>query len=174
MLFFILAMFGLGACCALKVIEDADTDWSGVLQAIVMTLVLTLSCFALAGCSRLLVVPDADGQGITLVRKSGIEAAEDRVWKSYTAGWYGDLGQRPRTVAVTRSQLNEIYSGYKELYPVEGGVIGGLYFKETQTVYYIAGRYKVLKHEYCHHIHNIKNIKLSRADEERACREAAL
>lgn len=167
MLALIVTLVGVGIFGVLLHALRAD----GILRSIVMACILTLSC---AGCSRLIVVPDADGQGITIVRKSGIEAAERRVWERYRAGWYGSIGERPKTVAVTRSQLNEIYSGYKELYPVEGGVIGGLYFKETQTVYYLAGHYKVLKHEYCHHVHHIKGIKMTRQAEEAVCREAAL
>lgn len=167
MLAFILTMFGLGALGVVLYAAGVGRRlW--IVAAIVMASVNTMSC------SRLIVVPDADGQGVTLVRRSGIEAAEQRVWDKYISGWYSVTGARPRTVAVTRYQLNEIYSGYKELYPVEGGIIGGLYFKETQTVYYLAGHYKVLRHEYCHHIHNIKHIKLSRAEEEARCREAAL
>ena len=115
-----------------------------------------------------------DGKGLTIVRKSGVEKQELRVWKNYISGFYSFTYPQPLTIALSPKDLKAKYLERGGSYLVvqrEAG-LGGFYDKQNKTVYYTAGKYRTLRHEYCHYAHHVKQIGLSPADEEAACRIA--
>lgn len=127
-----------------------------------------------AGCGSKFIFSQ-EQNGLVIVRKASVAKAEREVWESYSKRWFSMPYPQPRTIALSSSDLKEeflIHGGSVERANSKIG-LGGFYLRSTMTVYYAAGQYRALLHEYCHYAHHVKKINLTAEEEEKRCRAAA-
>lgn len=139
-------------------------------------LITLLIALMLSGCSGWTVY-GKDGR-LYIINQTRAKYLEHDLWEDYKKGVYaGQSIPAPRIVALTPKQLVKELARQSEARELaltwehrERG-IGGFYNKKTQTVYYRAGAYKVLPHEFCHHVLNVKGVRFVSAwAEEKACK----